>query len=120
MKRLITLLSIVALFATAGCATVGGAGQPSVIDQMEFVAKNALILYDPSMTEADFEEWVADHDENRRRFVALFNLYTVLVPAVEHDVGALVRMKNDMKKASTELDKAQADFYSGNTGLEAE
>ena len=113
------LLAILILIASVGCTPVegfvngqfAGSGGDNALHQMEFIVRNAVIVYDPGMTSAEFDAWVADHEYNKRRFIALFRLYAAIVPAGEHDLDAITRLRKAMVESDKALTRAQYAFY---------
>lgn len=95
MYKIMVVLMIVGL---VGCASAGGFVNgrfplpgndlAASLQQMQTIAKNAAIVYDPSITDAEFDEWLAKRTFDQRRFKALVELYTMLAPAESlEDIG---------------------------------
>tara|TARA_R110000764_G_scaffold83289_4_gene163782 strand:- start:1374 stop:1721 length:348 start_codon:yes stop_codon:yes gene_type:complete len=108
MYKVIVVLMIVVL---TGCASAGGfvngrfplPGNDLVasLQQIHTIAKNASIAYDPSITDAEFDEWVAKRTFDQRRFTALIELYTMLAP--KESLGDIVEYQKDMDASAAEF-----------------
>jgi len=83
------LLVFVVLFMCSGCSPIegfvngefGGNDYRNTLHKLELIARNSAIIYDPGITDEEFDEWVARHRESQRRFTALIDLYMALAPS---------------------------------------
>ena len=108
--------TLVVLFAVwfTGCAPMQGylngkfpllGDDPAnALQQMETIAKNVAIVYDPTITDAEFDEWVARQNYEIRRFQALLELYQTFVPQSELD--ATIELQETVNKAEQDLQEA--------------
>jgi hypothetical protein len=105
------IILIVAIMMITGCASTSGFlngkfplpgdDLASSLQQMQTIAKNAAIVYDPSITDEEFDLWVAEHTFDQRRFNALLELYTMLAPADQ--LSAVDEYKKSMAESDAEF-----------------
>jgi len=109
MKKFILCLLLVC-FGFAGCAGFQLPFDEHTLHQdpeqtiatLELIAKNLFIVYDPSITDAEFEEFVGEYEDWYRRYEAVVLLYNLYFP--EHDSEAM-----DALAATVEASRANFD-----------
>lgn len=99
MKILKTFVLLMALMVSmvilSGCKTVrspidafykssiAGDGYKNAMSQMESIVRNAVIVYDPEITDAEFEAWMARQNNTTSRFQSMLEIYKAFAPANE-------------------------------------
>ena len=111
MNKVILVLLIMTF---AGCASTAGFingkfplpgdDLSASLQQMQTIAKNAAIVYDPTITDEEFDQWVAEHTFDQRRFKALLELYTMLAP--DDQLEEVSEYKRLMAESDKEFRKA--------------
>lgn len=81
------------------------------IATLELIAKNLAIVYDPSITDAEFEEFVGEYEDWYRRYEAVVLLYNLYYP--EHDSEAMEAITASVEASRANMDAIIAERETG-------
>ena len=111
LSALIILVVVLAMFS--GCAPFEGVkngffgkDHKATLAKMEIIVKNLIIVYDPSITDEDFEAWAEEHREQIRQFNALLALYEAMAPPDKQEAAFPLKIAIDARQA--QLDAIEA------------
>lgn len=114
MKTSVLLMGLMVLvFVMSGCktvrspidafykSTIAGDGYKNAMSQMESIVRHASIVYDPEITDAEFDAWLARHNSTTRRFQSMLEIYKAFAPANESQSTA--ELESVMSQREAEL-----------------